>query len=231
LFFDKRRKDKMAKERSDSLALFISNYLKRMLEESYNQFGKSKICQMLKSQNSAVKYAIEAMLYSLSVFLNQEVSQNSVFKRVLVEIGTDAAPELAKRIINGAKQQLQETNAPTEDKKLAAKILDLDPASLQRFLQDFISMEPVERGRVAKQISGLDKAKLEKLIRLPLETLKQFAQMINEVESPAPPALEALQAPQSRGDSEIKFERLESAISAVKAERQKLRKSTKRRLI
>ncbi len=166
----------MGLDTKDALAVIFANYLKRGLEGSYDQLGQSKFGEKLKNQSQSTKYLIEAILNSLSVVVDQKVNKNSLIGKVLVDVGTDAAPELARRILDGAKENLKKSENSSEI-ELAKLLLELSNEELTRFLDLLLEKDPQEVVEVISYLSQFDSDEILRLVLLPKEAFTKYTRV------------------------------------------------------
>jgi len=215
--------------KDDASTIIISNYLKRVLEGGYNRFGQSRVGEMLKNQGPAVKYGLEAMLNIMAATLNQRVTTDTLFNRVLVNIGTDAAPELAKRIINGVRDQVNEKFAG-EESKLANTVLGLAEEPLGVFLNELAALETTQRQQIIDHLNRYSPKEILLLVQLPAELLglhaKIFGLKTGEARAKSPS-----EAIPKRPHRARLFERIESFGKNVETSRLKLQKIKRRKIL
>jgi hypothetical protein len=153
----------------NSLAIFASGYAKRWMESNYDKLMRTAAGKKLTSLGSTQKYAIEAGLYALMTYADQKLKTDTPLKKFLTEVGKDAAPEIAKRIINGAKRELEidggRLRSP-EEKLAAQSLLELDTEALTKLLEWVESSDQAERGEAMSRLRGLSKDELEKIAGL-----------------------------------------------------------------
>lgn len=132
---------------NQGLAVFSANYIKRLLERNlYDRIFETEFGQQLKNLDANQRYGIEFGLNLLSVFFDRAIAADSGLKRVVKELGVDAAPEISKRLLNHA-------NSPQE-RELIRALLALNSDDLTELLR-WLGEEPEERDRILRQIRGL----------------------------------------------------------------------------
>lgn len=141
---------------SNGLAVFSANYLKRWLEGNlYDRLFQAGLGQKLKSLEGKARYGIEFGLNILTVFFDRALSEDSALKRVVKEVGLDAAPEISKRLINHAKNP--------QEKELVHTLLAMDRVDLIKLLAWLYEIDTNRRKRVLQEVAGLS---VEELTRL-----------------------------------------------------------------
>lgn len=90
------------------LSGIVSKYAKRMLEPVYDRLLHTRFGRYLKGLSLTKKHALEASMYVASELLEPKLRGNTPLEHFVKEVVADAAPEIAKRIINGPN--------PTEQK-------------------------------------------------------------------------------------------------------------------
>ena len=93
----------------NSLAVFAAGYAKRWMEGGvYDRLFKTKYGEKIKRLDKKAAYGIEFGLNFLTSILDQKMLEDTALKKFIKEIGMDAASELSKRLINGAKKDSSE---------------------------------------------------------------------------------------------------------------------------
>lgn len=153
----------------NSLAVFASGYAKRWMESNYDKLMRTAAGKKLTSLGSAQKYAIEAGLYALMAYTDQKLKADTPLKKFLSEVGKDAAPEIAKRLVNGAKREFevdQEHLQSPEERLAVQTMLELDAQTLTSLLEWLANAESQERAELAGRLQNLSREQIEKLANL-----------------------------------------------------------------
>ena len=94
------------------LAITLSGYTKRWMESGvYDRLMDTGLGQQLKGLDPKAKFGIEGGLYVLTAILDQKFSEDTAIKTLIKELGMDAGPEIAKRMINGGEGPAQAATA------------------------------------------------------------------------------------------------------------------------
>lgn len=161
------------------LAVILSGYIKRFMENRYDKLSDIPVFESLKGQPPAVKYGIEAFLYALTAFLEQNIGEDTFIKKTLKEVGLDFGSEFSKRLINGDQLKTPfsgtNDNTPKNGKPSLLDILvGLSNEDLQEFFNWIESTTPEERKTVLRNIASLSEEDFQKIWHLSPETRQQF---------------------------------------------------------
>ncbi len=141
---------------SKGLAVFSANYLKRWLEGNlYDRFFQTDVGQKLKSFDSKAHYGIEFGLNLLAVFFDQALAEDTALKRMVKEVGLDAAPEISKRLINHTKNP--------QEKELVNTLLAMEQGDLLKLLDWLYEIDTTRRKKMLREVGKLS---VEELARL-----------------------------------------------------------------
>lgn len=163
----------------NGLAVFSSAYLKRWLEgHFYDRIFETQLGERLKTLDKRAKYGIEFGLNLLTAFFDQKLSEDTVLKRFVKEVGIDAGPEISKRLIN-AKEQLSKNATSPEEKEIVSVLLQLEGQTLIDLLNWLYDIEATERAEVLKQLSRLSLDEVVKLAQLTPENMERLFDLIN----------------------------------------------------
>ncbi len=159
--------DNKDKKILNSLAVFSAGYMKRWLEGNlYDRIFKTELGEKLKSLDKKARYGIEFCLNLLTTFFEQKLSEDTALKKFVKEVGIDVGPEISKRLINNAKEQLISNASSIEEKELVSVLLELEDKILIDLLNWLYNVEPTERTKTLKQLSRLSFDKLNRLAQL-----------------------------------------------------------------
>lgn len=159
-----------------ALAITLASYAKRWMESGvYDRIMNTELGQQLRGLDPKAKYGIEGVLYVLTALLDQKFADDTAVKALVKELGMDAGPEIAKRMINGGEGPAAQTAAPLPS-PAAAK--GNPPSVLLALGQDQLSelllwLSAIEADRRKGLIAGLG--------RLSADDLAKFVAM-NEVD-------------------------------------------------
>jgi len=171
----------MANERIlNGLAVFSSAYLKRWLEgHFYDRIFHTQLGEKLKTLDTKAKYGIEFGLNLLTAFFDQKLSIDTALKRFVKEVGLDAGPEVSKRLINNAKEQLSNDANSPEEREIVSVLLQLEGQTLIGLLNWLYEIEATQRAEVLKQVSRLSLDEIAKLAQLTPENMQRLLDVIN----------------------------------------------------
>jgi len=171
------------KKMLNGLAVFSASYMKRWLEgHFYDRIFDTQIGKKLKTLDKRAKYGIEFGLNLLTAFFDQKLSDNTTLKRFVKEVGLDAGPEVSKRLINNAKEQLRNNANSPEERELVNVLLQLDDQTLIGLLNWLYEIDVTQREKVLKQISNLSLDEVVKLAQLTPENIERLFELINPTE-------------------------------------------------
>lgn len=164
---------------SNGLAVFSSAYLKRWLEGNfYDRIFETELAKRLKTLDKKAKYGIEFGLNLLTAFFDEKLSEDTALKRFVKEVGIDAGPEISKRLINNAKDQLSKNANSPQEKELVNVLLQLDGQTLIELLNWLYDIEASQRGEVLKQLSRLSLDEVVKVAQLTPDDMKRLFDLI-----------------------------------------------------
>lgn len=99
----------------NGIAIFAAGYAKRWMESNfYDRIIDTKFGQKFKNMDKKAVYGVEFGLNFLTTILDQSLNDNTAIKKFVKEVGMDAASELSKRLINGAKDGTPDNSDNTE---------------------------------------------------------------------------------------------------------------------
>jgi hypothetical protein len=152
-------------------AVFSSCYIKRWLEGRYDQLGDLPAVAKLKALSTGTKLGIEAILYTLTAYAEQKLTDQSPLGLMAKTVLMDAAPEIASRLMTDVRADL--TGATTGEVALdeprqavASKLLALQNKELLGILVSMEEMDDATRGKFlsfAASSSGEELAKFSAL--------------------------------------------------------------------
>lgn len=159
----------------NGLAVFSAGYLKRWLEGNfYDKIFKTKLGEKLKGLDKKALYGIEFGLNTLMAFFEQKLAEDTALKKFVKEVGVDMGPEISKRLINNAKEQLITNAKSSEEKELVNVLLELNDKTLIDLLNWLYDIESSERAEVLKQLSRFSFDEIAKLAQLTHENRKKL---------------------------------------------------------
>lgn len=119
----------------EALAVFASGYGKRMMEAQYDRLMRSSVGVGALALPAQTRYGLEAALYALMAFTDARAQTNTALGRFFKEVALDPPPEIAKRLVNGARHDLEGTRlaaSSDSERAVAVALHELDDATLAR---------------------------------------------------------------------------------------------------
>jgi len=168
-----------------ALPVVAASYLKRGLETLYDQAIQTGFGKKLTALSPAKKYTIEAILYALTAVLESRMAANSKLGKLLREVAVDIGPEMSKRIINGAREEVAEMVAVAKnpvEKDLLDALLSLGDSDLSGFIR-WLSQTSLERDKIFNQLSLLSAEQVAKILKLPDAEKDQFLKFFGPPEA------------------------------------------------
>ena len=156
-------------------AIFGASYIKRCLEARYDTLMALPALAKLKAANPGVKYGIEAILYALTAYAEQNVSDRSPLGLMVKTVLMDAAPEISSRLLKDARAELAaEVSAPGQpaQQSVARKLLALDDAELFSILTSLEEMDEATHAKFLAFASGASPDELKRFSSLPPDQRK-----------------------------------------------------------
>jgi hypothetical protein len=104
------------------------------------------------------RYLVEAGLYALMSYVEDRWTPESPLLRAVKKVAMDAPPEVAKRLVNGFREQAvadMDAELSEEKRQAIATLLALDDADLFSFTAWMASASPEQRKQLAR---GVDTA-------------------------------------------------------------------------
>ena len=176
------------------LAVFASGYAKRMLESQYDRLMETEFGQKLQGLDKKYRYGMEAGLHALGAAIEQVIPEDKPTVMFFKQILEDVPAEIAKRLVSGARDDLQLAvqNAKTQEESMAIKsLLELDDESLKELLRWFGSMDPSERTRVTGIACNLASSDLKRMAAMSPEDRKILVDIQNPPPVPKSPPKES----------------------------------------
>jgi hypothetical protein len=166
------------------LATFSAGYMKRWLERNlYDRIFRTDLGEKLKSLDKKARYGIEFGLNLLTAFFDRKLSEDTALKKFVKEVAIDIGPEISRRLINSAKEQLITNAESSEDKELVNVLLELDDQTLIALLDWLYNVEPAERKRILEQLSQLSFDEVVRLAQLTPENRERLLDLFKAAPS------------------------------------------------
>ncbi|OGV64917.1 MAG: hypothetical protein A3K19_03315 [Lentisphaerae bacterium RIFOXYB12_FULL_65_16] len=158
------------------VGVFASCYIKRWLEGHYDTLMDLPAVAKLRAASPGTKYAIEAILYALTAYAEQRLSDRSPLGLVVKAVLMDAAPEISSRLLKDAREDL--SGAATIDVATAAahqlppppviaKLLALEDTALLGILTSLEEMDDVAREKFKNFAADASADELKRFGTLP----------------------------------------------------------------
>lgn len=212
-----------ASELSKYLPNFAANYSKRFLERGYDQAFKNKFGQWIVGLSPWKKYSLEAILYAVTTVLDDRLPANSLFKKYASQVGLDAAPELSKRMINGARDEIvamAATARNTEEKELIFIIFSLDDKDISDLIR-WLGQTKLERDKILGRFSLFSTEQKAKFLRLSDEDKEKLAEIFG-------PKEKAEQVPSEPTSGEVFRRDMIKAADRLREIKERMRQRRKR---
>lgn len=154
---------------------FAASLTKRLLEKPYDNVFKSWLGQWLVNLSPWKKHSIEGVLYVLTALLDDRLPENSILRKYAKEVVLDAAPEISKRMINGARKEISSLALGVNplEKELLDAVLSLEDEDLAKLIQWFGRPDREQR-KILAALSILSPEQLAKVFRLSAEEKEKF---------------------------------------------------------
>ncbi|MEK7203842.1 MAG: hypothetical protein AAB627_02055 [Patescibacteria group bacterium] len=163
---------------------FVANYTKRLAESGYDELFKTSFFRWLVSLSPWKKYSIETILYVITTVLDQRLPENSLFREYAKQVVLDAAPEISKRMVNGARDELavlMGTARNPEEKEFLSVVLSLGDDDISGLIR-WLSHTELERESILHQLSGLPEEQKLKFLRLSDENKEKLMEFFGPKE-------------------------------------------------
>lgn len=157
------------------LAVFSAGYMKRFLDGSfYDKIFNTEFGKKIKGLDKRIGYGIECGLNLLTAFFDQKLAEDTALKKFLKEVGVDVGPEISKRLIQNARENIINHAESPEDKELINILLELDDQALINLLNWLYRVDAKERTEIVKHLSHLSLDEITKLAQLSPENMERF---------------------------------------------------------
>lgn len=134
------------------------NYAKRWMEEGvYDRAFETAAGRKTQNLSIGTRYAIEAALSASSAVLIRSSEDDGLLAKALKELGSDIAPELAKRLINGKR------HATGRQWDLSAGLSTSDLETLDDWARQ---VTPEQRQAVVDRLTAFTMSDLVKVARV-----------------------------------------------------------------
>ena len=169
---------------TELIPVFLANYAKRFLEKGYDRAFQTKLGRKFLGLGDKKKYAIEFALYVLTAFFEKRLAGNTKLVKFAKEVGIDAAPEISKRMINGARAEISSSAGTSEEKELVDLFLSLGDEDLTEAVKWFCGKDFREKNELLSWIATLPSWQLARLLKLSAEEREKFFDVLNPKSRP-----------------------------------------------
>lgn len=169
------------------LPVFAANYAKRFLEHVYDSGFKTPLGQHLASMSKSKKYAVEFALNTLTAFFEDRLTENTKLKKFVKEVGIDIAPEISKRMFNGAREEILANAGTPEEKEAVRILLELQDEELRGLLKWLYDKPVPETAVILDQLSLMSAEQVARLMNFSAEDRERFFGIIDPRTRPKEP--------------------------------------------
>lgn len=174
----------------NGIATILESYAKRYLENKYDNLFELPFFAELKKKDKKMRYGIEFGLYVITSLLDQNMKEDTPFKKTLKGILMDSASEISKRLINGLKEidegvekaEITPLQGITQ-KSFLSTLLELDSETVKKFAFWYLNTNEIDKQSVLREIKKLSEKDLEKFFNLPDETKILLFKMLENTAS------------------------------------------------
>ncbi|TSC89028.1 MAG: hypothetical protein G01um10142_547 [Parcubacteria group bacterium Gr01-1014_2] len=169
----------------------VAKYAKRGLERLYDRAFETPLGQKLKSLGMPKKYVLEFLLYNLTELFESRWKDNTGLRHFLKEVTVDVSPEIAKRMINGVREEILASveTAPAEEKELASFLLELEDQDLIELINWLYQKTSAEIKQILVYLRLFSAEQIARLMGFTDQDREKFFDILN----PQPPSQEAKQ--------------------------------------
>ncbi len=170
--------DAMFSRVSELLPVVAANYTKRWMEHVYDNAFQTPLGQKLAAMALPKRYAVEFGLNVLASFFEDRLAENTGLKKFVKEVTVDAAPEISKRMINGAREEIVASAKTLEEKEVARLLFELEDQELIELMSWLYGISLLERRRVIHLLSLLPAEQLSRLMNFSADQKEKFIQIV-----------------------------------------------------
>lgn len=127
------------------------------MEARYDAIMLSPAGRKLMELDQRQRYVIEAGLYALMAYVEERWTPESPVLRGVKKVAVDAPPEVAKRLVNGFREQVVadlDGDVTEERREVISSLLALNDEDLFSFATWMASSSPQERRRLVGPADG-----------------------------------------------------------------------------
>lgn len=191
-------------ELQELLPTFLANYTKRFLEKGYDRAFQTGLGQKLAGLSPGKKYGIEFALYTLAAFFDSRLAGNTKLRKFAKEVGIDAAPEIAKRMINGAREEIPLSASTPEEKELAQLLLGLEDKELKEIISWLYEKDISEKMAILARLATLSTTETVRLLNLSAEEREKFFSVLKPQPQSEPTFGDVLRQDMAKGAERLR---------------------------
>jgi hypothetical protein len=151
------------------LSVFASGYVKRWMEDNYDHLMMTAPGRRLMDLDQKTRYGIEAVLYAVMAVGEHKLPENSPLQWLFKEVLVDAPPEIAKRLVNGFREDYVRNphkSIPSQSRSFGSILEDLEADQLNSLLAWCATLTLDEGGHFRDMMPRLSKEQLVAFVRL-----------------------------------------------------------------
>lgn len=164
---------------AELLPVFAANYVKRFMERVYDSAFDTPLGRKLVAVGKSKKYAVEFGLNFLTAFFEERLAENTKLRKLVKEVGIDVAPEISKRMINGAREEISLSAKTAEEREIAQVLLELDDKTLFDLLNWLYEKPLPELRTTLSQLFLMSAEQVARLMRFSAEDREKFFGILN----------------------------------------------------
>ncbi|OHB17761.1 MAG: hypothetical protein A2734_02795 [Parcubacteria group bacterium RIFCSPHIGHO2_01_FULL_40_30] len=176
------------------LPVFAANYAKRFMEHVYDNVFQTPFGQKLVAMGKSKKYAVEFGLNLLTAFFEDRLAENTKLKKFVKEVGIDVVPEISKRMINGAREEILGSAKTLEEKEIVQILFGLEDKELFGLLGWFYEKSASELMAISSQLSLMSAEQIARLMNFSVEDREKYFGVLNPRSRPKEAKQEILKA-------------------------------------
>lgn len=157
------------------VSTIFSNYTKRVAENKYDDVMETNVGEYLKNLSPEKKKLTELAMYFFTGVFEQKFPENTAVRKYFKSVLSDSGSEVAKRMINGAHDDLQKIPLTVEKRVFADLLCELDEEALKKLVENLCGMDAKERKNLIQELTYLDPQKLEKIAGLNAEDFQKLS--------------------------------------------------------
>jgi hypothetical protein len=137
-----------------------SQYLKRFLENFYNNLSKSGALDKFKNLDSASQHILELLAYFTTTSLGERLEDGGFLKKIFSEILKDAPSEISKRVYNNLEQSPHSAENQQGENKFIDNFLGLEKENLISLIDWVDALDETKKKNILKHLKSFSSEKL-----------------------------------------------------------------------